>query len=573
MAISKNQKFISDYPHLMKEWDWERNTISPYTTTYGSAKRCWWICSTCGHSWETPAYSRGSNGCGCPVCKSIERGLSKKKSSAKRNSFISNYPNIAKEWHPTKNLPHNIENVSSFSNIKAWWLCSACGNEWQTTVNHRTKEGNGCPVCSITRRSNTRSKEAARVNSLSDKHPELIGEWHPTKNLPLLPNEVSAGSDKRVWWLCSFCGNEWESTVSHRASGRGCPRCAKAQTSFAEQAVYFYVAKAFPDAINRYRDIFEFDIFIPSQKTAIEYDGYFYHRTKKSLGRDNLKDRYCHEHGITLIRFRSPELPDTEYALRITCDDYHLESGINDLFHLLQHDSPPINFENDILFIRQQFRQEESKNSIAQQAPHLLKDWHPQKNGRLSPSAIAHASTTKVWWLCSTCGHEWMATPNHRSSGRGCPLCSGRAVVEGINDLATLHPRLAAEWDYEKNGKLSPSYIACSSNKKVWWKCLAYGHKWQATVCERTRVGRSTSCPYCGNKKVLAGFNDLATTHPTLSKEWNYDKNEGLTPTNVTFGSNKKAWWQCAKCGYEWQAVVSSRSAGRGCPACAGKIR
>jgi DNA-directed RNA polymerase subunit RPC12/RpoP len=521
MAISKNAKFVSDYPHLMKDWDWERNNLSPYTITCGSAKRCWWICATCGHSWETPAYSRASNGCGCPVCKAIERGLSKKKSSAKRNSLIANYPTIAKEWHPTKNATYNIEYVSSHSNIKVWWLCSTCGNEWKTTVNHRTKESNGCPVCALAQRGNSKSKNAAISNPFFEKNPDLMIEWHPTKNLPLLPTEVSAGSDRRIWWLCSFCGNEWQSTASHRTAGRGCPKCAKAQTSFDEQTVLFYISKVFPDATNRYIDNFEFDIFIPSRNVAIEYDGYFYHRTKKAFARDNLKDRYCHENGIKLIRFRSPKLPDTESALRITCSDYNLASGILELFRILQCDAPKIDIVADTHNIRQQFRQEEAKNSIAQLSPHLLCDWHPQKNGRLLPSAVAHASTSKVWWLCSTCGYEWMDTPNHRSAGRGCPFCSGRVVIEGKNDLATLHPKLAAEWNYERNGELSPSHISRSSNKKVWWKCLAYGHEWQATVNDRTSVGRATNCPYCGNKKVLAGFNDLATSHPTLAKEWN----------------------------------------------------
>ena len=76
-----------------------------------------------------------------------------------------------------------------------------------------------------------------------------------------------------------------------------------------------------------------------------------------------------------------------------------------------------------------------------------------------------------------------------------------------------------------------------------------------------------TGCPYCAGKKVLKGYNDLKTVNPTLAKEWNYEKNNGLTPEDVMPNSNKKVWWKCSK-GHEWQAMVINRNKGRGCPKC-----
>ena len=84
------KKYITDNPLLMS--DWKRNTLNPDTITLGSAKICYWKCSTCGHLWETPAYSRGSNNCGCPECAKKIRGQNKKKSSAQKNSFLENFP-------------------------------------------------------------------------------------------------------------------------------------------------------------------------------------------------------------------------------------------------------------------------------------------------------------------------------------------------------------------------------------------------------------------------------------------------------------------------------------------------
>ena len=563
------KKYVIDNAELMAEWDWEKNTESPYSITYGSAKMCFWKCSLCGYRWKTPAYSRGSNGCGCPQCARINRGESKRRSSAKRNSFLSNFPEIAREWHPTKNGKYKIEDVSSFSNIKVWWLCSECGNEWSTTVNHRTKEGNGCPTCSKNKGAISKSKFHAKINNFAKKYPDLAKEWHPTKNGNLIVNDVSASSNKKVWWKCSFCGNEWQSTVNHRTDERGCPKCSKSGTSNCEQIIYYYIQKVFPDAINRYSNEYEFDIYIPSQNTAVEYDGFFFHKAKKVFERDNKKDAFCQNNGIKLIRFRSPLLKDTISAQRITCEDYEIEKGIRELFMLLNVPCPNINLSTDMIKIINNFRATVKQKSVGASYPDVSKEWHPTKNENIPIDSIMPMSNVKFWWKCSTCGHEWMDTPNHRCGrNSGCPLCAGKVVVAGVNDLSTRYPNLAEEWNRERNGELTPETVSSRSNKKVWWKCLDFGHEWECVISDRTRIGHATNCPYCGHKKVLAGFNDFGTTHPQLAVEWNYRKNGNLTPEVITAGSNKKVWWICEK-GHEWEAFVYSRKAGCGCPICA----
>ena len=102
------------------------------------------------------------------------------------------------------------------------------------------------------------------------------------------------------------------------------------------------------------------------------------------------------------------------------------------------------------------------------------------------------------------------------------------------------------------------------SGKAVWWKCKE-GHEWQATIRNRDRGAR---CPYCSGRIAIRGFTDLQTVNPTLAKEWNYEKNDNLTPQNVLPNSGKKVWWRCSK-GHEWQATIASRNSGCGCPECA----
>ena len=160
------------------------------------------------------------------------------------------------------------------------------------------------------------------------------------------------------------------------------------------------------------------------------------------------------------------------------------------------------------------------------------------------------------------------ATIKSRNNGSGCPFCSGRHSVTGFTDLQTVNPSLAEEWNREKNGNLKPDSFTANSGEKVWWKC-SKGHEWQAPIHSRTS---GHGCPYCSGRKVLNGYNDLQTINPSLSKEWNYEKNVGLTPNDVMPNSHKKVWWKC-KNGHEWQAEIGSRNRGNGCPECAKQNR
>ncbi len=172
-------------------------------------------------------------------------------------------------------------------------------------------------------------------------------------------------------------------------------------------------------------------------------------------------------------------------------------------------------------------------------------------------------SNKKVWWI-GRCGHSWQARPYSRNGGsRGCPYCTHEKVLPGVNDLLTLNPGLAKEWDYEKNYPLRPEDVMPNSNKKYWWICPK-GHSYSSALNSRNGLG--TGCAYCRNKKVLPGFNDLATTHPELVAEWDYDKNGDLDPHKI-INSKDKIWWICPH-GHSYNALISNRIKGSGCPHC-----
>jgi len=502
------------------------------------------------------------------------------------NDFATKHPELLDEWHPTLNGTSKPEQYLEFSNKKAWWLCRTCGNVWEASFNKRAN-GRGCKICGHIRAAQKfKIRASENGNNLAKAMPELLEEWHPTKNEGMDPTEFAPHSNIKVWWKCKVCGNEWEATVNKRTNGRGCPKCAFAfKTSEPEQAVFYYIKKYFKDAQNSWSPEWlegkSVDIFVPTLMLAIEYDGGFYHN-EWQLERDATKTRILKEHGIDLIRVRergAVDIIDGSFVIESTkCDEdlYPLEKPLEEIFeHIRERYSlditPDVNIDRDYAKIVELFLERKRKNSLAVKYPDIAKEWHPTKNKDITPYMVAGGNKIKVWWICPN-GHEYKSALSSRTreNGSGCPYCAGKTALVGFNDLATTHPELAAEWNYEKNGSLTPQMITAGSPRIVWWKGKC-GHEWDAAL--QPRAQRGVGCPYCSNKKVLVGFNDLATTHPILASEWHPAKNGDLKPTDIVAGYNGKAYWVCQVCGYEWNAQVNSRAnAGNGCPLCANRV-
>ncbi len=208
------------------------------------------------------------------------------------------------------------------------------------------------------------------------------------------------------------------------------------------------------------------------------------------------------------------------------------------------------------------------ENDLMTVNPELAAQWHPTKNGEIRPSDVVVGAHRKAWWLCDK-GHEWEASIVSRARGAGCPVCAGKVVIPGENDLKHFYPDIAAEWHPSLNGGITPEMVTPYSNRRVWWKCRL-GHDYQAAIGARTQ---GSGCPYCSGRKTLPGFNDIATLEPEVSAQWHPTLNGMLTPQMVTPGSHKKVWWQCSA-GHIWPAVISSRTGRQrcGCPVCAGKV-
>ena len=192
-------------------------------------------------------------------------------------------------------------------------------------------------------------------------------------------------------------------------------------------------------------------------------------------------------------------------------------------------------------------------NDLATLEPKLAKEAHGW-----DPKTISRSSSLNLDWECSF-GHIWNANVANRSGGAGCPVCTRKVTAVGVNDLKTEHPEIVEEcdgWD--------PSQFLSGSNRRMKWVC-ELNHKWEATIYERAT--RGTGCPICSNQKTLTGFNDLKSTHPKIAAQA-----MGWDPQTVNGGSHARKEWKC-ELDHTWRAQIVNRTrAGQGCPYCSNRI-
>lgn len=482
----------ADFWHEVKNGDLTPEDVQPTST-----RIVWWKCKTCGEEWEDKVCNRhkGKNSIrGCPFCANKRIG--------KTNSLAYKYPNLAQEWHPTKNGELTPEKIIPGTDRKVWWICDK-GHEWDERIRVRCKgsvnlDVLGCPYCS--------GHRLTRENSLGYKYTNLISEWHPTKNKKS-PFDISHGSHEKVWWLCKR-GHEWKAAANHRTSGgRNCPECFL-KTSFPEQAIYYYVKQYFKHAKNRYKEFeglnnLELDIFIENEKIAIEYDGYYFHKDR--LNDDINKNKLIAQTELFLIRIREEGLEtlDIKNGVTIFCkegNEESLNSAIIEMFNIvnktiqipIEYD---VNIKRDRNNIYNKFIHREIMDSLFYTNNEIVELWHPTKNSNLSPKHFKATSTKRVWWKCEK-GHEWEAQILKLTAGRRCPYCSNKRVGKE-NCLAITNPELINEWHPLKNGDKTPYDFVQGSGKKIWWIC-EYGHEWEAVIHKRAK--RGDGCGICSGK-------------------------------------------------------------------------
>ena len=511
----------------------------------------------------THIFARLKDGC------TIEQALGLVKRS---DSLLSEYPELAKQWHPSKNALLTAGDVMPHSGQQVWWMCPN-GHDWKAVINSRTR-GHGCPYCAgqkptadrnlateypallnewdwernsdkrpedFTPRSESkvwwkcqkghswqatisnRTRDTRNLcpccsnrmlyedNSLAQARPDIAKEWHPFKNAPLTPNDVVAGGYRKVWWVCKH-SHEWQTTIGSRVNnGTGCPKCSL-QTSRIEIAVYSELEALFDDVAWRERiSGYECDVYLRDKHIGVEIDGVYWHRRR----------------------------PEQELAKSVAFET----DGVQ-LFRL-REDGLPLLSERDVTFKSS----EDEFLVISRLVSSLLRlaEFPEQQSAKL---------------------REYINGPGLINETLYRKLVANLPAPPPGHSLADKHPEIAKQWASDLNAPLSPEHFRPQANKKVWWRC-ENGHIWKTTP--NIRVFQGTGCPSCPRKVVLApAGRNLAVVNPGLANEWHPEKNGELRPAGTWPNSNQKIWWQCSK-GHEWPATVASRATGSGCPYCYGR--
>jgi very-short-patch-repair endonuclease len=198
-------------PELAAMWHpTKNNEKTPKDFTCGSHFIAWWACPDCKSEYDLSIKARTKINCGCPFCDGARVNNT--------NSLAALRQDLANEWHANKNGNKTARNYACGSHYNAWWHCYDCGSDYQMMIYMRTNEVNsGCPFCAGKRTNNT--------NALAILQPRIATEWHPIKNGLYTPHDFTCGSDHMVWWICSECKYEYQSSIKNRTKGHGCANC------------------------------------------------------------------------------------------------------------------------------------------------------------------------------------------------------------------------------------------------------------------------------------------------------------------------------------------------------------
>ena len=559
---------ITNYrQEILHRWS-KNNTISPDDVSYGSTQVVEWICDK-GHTWKTSVNKMTNRtSLGCPYCANqrVWKGF---------NDLQTKNPEVAAEWHTTKNKNLRPDEVTVSSNKSIWWRCPL-GHEYEAKVSQRTRASRkgGCPYCA--------NKYLLKgFNDLASVCPEVAAEWHPTKNGELKPSDVFSSSRQVIWWICSK-GHVYQATLNSRVSNgkplSGCPICANRT-----------VLKGYNDLetlcpeISKEWDSVKNGNILPSMVVSGSHSKYWWicpfgHSYQASPeNRTKLKGTGCpicaNEQKSSfpeqaIFYYLKQQFPSTQNRALIDgkeIDIYIPEKNIGIEYdgkrwhtsetRAKEKQKDEFLFDRGIKIIRVK---EYAKYEDIEDLPNTI--WINERRNRqrnieyVLKEITAYLKCKEVNFIVDLDKDNIKIMEMYITSRKA-------------NSLAALRPDISTEWNSNRNGGIVPEQVTVSSGKKVWWVC-PLGHEYQMSVDSRT--SKNTGCPYCAGQKLLKGFNDFKTRFPQIAAEWHPTKNIGLLASDVMPGSRKKVWWICNNHHEYYTSIASRTNRKSGCPYCSG---
>ena len=560
--------------HLIRDWDSVKNfPVTANDISRNNKEAFWWTCPS-GHSYQVSVFTRLRTN-GCKICN--KDGLLKKNyESHLQSGRFSRFsekasPELLSQWDYELNTVKPNE-ISYKSKTKVFWKCIE-GHSWSTSPAERVR-GSKCPKCDKKligdRVRNAKFKSG--VLSLAEEYPDLLLEWDYEKNSKS-PEKFTSKSGFRANWKCKY-GHEWLTSIYNSTENKSnCPKCSS-QTSRLEIFTLCELRSIFSEVEWRMKiDGVEADIYIPKYQFAFEIDGEYWHRNK--LDSDIVKYHYFKSKGIKLFRIRAELLPEIEgdvITFTRKQSDFEIFKNlivllrkyieVTALDSYLEKSEP----QNTEVFKAMLARlpappEDESRQSLY---PDISKEWDFQRNIPLTPDLFSAGSEQRFWWTCGK--HHWETSIKNRTAkNSGCPECYRESHADEMTKwFAVSHgsflekyPKLAEQWDRDKNSGLLPENVSHKSDKNIYWLCNK-GHSFERGI---NAFKKDHNCPIC---------NSFGQLRPELSEEWDYERNLGLNPNGVSLASSKSVWWICSK-GHSYKADISARSSrNEGCPICWG---
>ena len=491
----------------------------------------------------------------------------------KKHYPIMEYP-VHKEWDYEKNTNYSPSVLTAGSSFKVWWKCSVCNHCWQASPNERILRGNGCPACSTDRVVSRKIKENG---SFEDNYPERAKDWDYEKNGELLPNHVTSGSNKVVYWKCHVCGYQWKGKVcSHAKSMYSCEKC-----SIKERTLERYgdrpLIETHPELAKEWD--YEHNGELTPYNTTAHYSksvkwicekGHHWSaivgvRVKMHTGCPHCKKE---------LKTSFPEQAIYFYFKKVTKaqNRYPYKQREIDIFLKDTHIGK-VGIEYDGAYYhsseKSKIRDQKKDRLLTDNGIRLIRVKESDKNeiGKDIIYVRPQTDNSHLAWVIRQLMILTGFNPNlDINIERDRNLIYEQYIKsEKANSIAAKRPEVAKQWDYERNGSVKPEHISYTSNKKFYWKCEK-GHSWSAIVYNRCR---GVGCPYCAGRILVVGENDLLSQNPELAKQWDYKANGELRPDQITVNNHKKVGWECPTCHHHWKASVCNRNIGGGCPKCA----
>ena len=401
----------------------------------------------------------------------------------------------------SKHIKKNM--IDSLSNIVATWKCSKCSGKYDCSVVKRHQEG--CPYCS--------NKQMLKgFNTLQETHSYLEKFWDEGNSTKL--SDYWSKSTEAINWSCPCCGIHFQCSPIEMIS-----RTNIENSNF----------ETCPNNCDWDTLVFNNDILHDSPK---------------------LREEWSSKNGIP-VHLALSHIETKKYW-------WHCSSCKQDYLC-----SIPIRREvkntcpycNDELPLK-------GFNTLFDDYPEFSDFWSKNNSQDPTQMTISGAKNNKFLWICSCCNLEFeekleviidkFSIIQGKELIRVCPYCTEK-IPKPSESLGGQKSFLRSEWLENLNGDINK--IFCNSSDTVEWVCRRCHRNFKARISERKE--NDNCCPYCSKRELAVGYNDLATTHPLVIKEWSALNDR--ESCSVMCNSNYRAWWKCPVCKGEYQQEVQSK--------------